>query len=201
MKPESVVFAIAGTCFGLIVGWVLGSQQTAQRPPAPPPAATAQAAGGQTSRAPVLDESQVQALQNVIASDPKNEQARVQLANLYFDAERYDDAIKWYEEALKINPKDVNVTTDLGVCYYELRQPDRALAMFDKSLALDPKHAKTLYNQGIVRAFGKRDLDGAAASWRKVLEVAPDTPEAQGAKRALEGLKSAHPGPAGGAPK
>jgi hypothetical protein len=28
MKRESIVFLISGTFFGLIVGWILGSQQT-----------------------------------------------------------------------------------------------------------------------------------------------------------------------------
>lgn len=206
MKPESIVFAVAGTCFGLIVGWVLGSQQTGRRPQAPvPPAQSspAPADSAASTRAAVLDPSQVQALQNVITSDPKNVSARVQLANLYFDAEKYTEAIKWYEEALRLDPKDVNVSTDLGVSYYYLNQPDRALKQFEYSLSLDSRHAKTFYNQGIVRAFGKQDLDGAAQAWQKVIDLAPGSPEAAGAKRALESMKSAHPGvgPAGGAPR
>lgn len=205
MKPESIVFAIAGTCFGLIVGWVLATQQAPRRPAAPAAqtqsaqAAPADGSGG--SRAAVLDQSQVQALQNVIGSDPKNVNARVQLANLYFDAEKYDEAIKWYGEALKLNPKDPNVSTDLGVSYYYLNQPDRALKQFEVSLAIDPQHVKTIYNQGIVRAFGKQDLDGAAQAWQKVIEIAPNSPEGQGARRALDSMKNAHPGIGGGSPK
>jgi hypothetical protein len=37
------------------------------------------------------------------------------------------------------------------------------------------------------------------ASWQKVIDLVPGSPEAQAAKRALDGLKSAHPG-IGGAP-
>jgi tetratricopeptide (TPR) repeat protein len=200
VKPESIVFAIAGTCFGLIVGWVLGSQQATQRAAAPvaqsQPAQQPQAEGT-TSRAAVLDPSEVQALQNVIAGDPKNVKARVQLANLYFDAEKYDEAIKWYDEALKLNPKDADVSTDLGVSYYYLNQPDRALKQFDVSLSIDPKHVKTFYNQGIVRAFGKQDLDGAAKAWQQVIDLAPNSPEGQGARRALDSMKNAHPGVGG----
>ena len=54
-----------------------------------------------------------------------------------------------------------------------------------------------MLNQGIVRAFGKQDLEGAVASWEKLIEVAPTSPEAATARKALEGLKSAHPGVGG----
>ena len=57
-----------------------------------------------------------------------------------------------------------------------MNQPDRALAQFDRSLAIDPKHTKTLLNIGIVRAFGKQDLEGAAEAWQQVIDVAPDRP-------------------------
>jgi len=196
MKAESVVLAVAGAFFGLIVGWILGSQQASPGRVAPAPAAQVQAQQGAVTAAPpkTLDENQVRTLREAAAREPGNARPRVELANLYFDAERYDDAITWYQEALKLSPKDPNVSTDLGICYYYTNQPDRALEQFDYSLRLDPKHAKTLLNQGVVRAFGKQDLQGAAASWQKVVDLAPDSREGQAAKRALDGLKSAHPG-------
>lgn len=195
MRTDNIVFAVAGVVFGLLAGWVIGSQQatTRGRVATAPAAAAAPASNTQGPRAAVLDESQVRSLQAVVDKDPKNVQARVQLGNLYFDAERYDDAIKWYAEAMKLDPKDVNVSTDLGVCYYYTNQPDKALEQLQHSLEIDPKHMKTLLNIGIVRAFGKQDLEGAAQSWQKVLDIAPDSPEGQAAKRALDSLKSAHP--------
>jgi tetratricopeptide (TPR) repeat protein len=197
MKSDAVAFGIAGILFGLIAGWVIGSQQAAGRPPAAAAAQQAPAsAAGSTSRAAVLDETQVNALKTVAEREASNPTPRVQLGNLYFDAERYDDAIKWYSDALKIAPKDVNVSTDLGVSYYYSNQADKALEQFDRSLKLDPKHAKTLLNVGIVKAFGKQDLDGAEAAWKQVLAIAPDSPEGQAAKRALDGLQSAHAGAA-----
>ena len=196
MKSDAIAFGIAGVLFGLIAGWIIGSQQASGRPPAAvaAPAAQTAAAGGATTRAAVLDETQVQALKTVAEREASNATPRVQLGNLYFDAERYDDAIKWYGDALKLSPKDVNVSTDLGVSYYYSNQPDKALAQFDQSLKLDPKHAKTLLNVGIVRAFGKQDLDGAEAAWKQVIAIAPDSPEGQAAKRALDSLTSAHAG-------
>jgi tetratricopeptide (TPR) repeat protein len=201
MKSDAVAFGIAGILFGLIAGWIIGSQQGVARSPAAErtAASTSQgAAGSGTPRAAVLDETQVNALKAVAERETSNATPRVQLGNLYFDAERYDEAIKWYGDAIKLSPNDVNVSTDLGVSYYYSNQPDKALEQFDHSLKLDPRHGKTLLNVGIVKAFGKQDLDGAAQAWRQVIEHAPASPEGLAAKRALDSLQSAHPPAASG---
>jgi tetratricopeptide (TPR) repeat protein len=205
MKSDAIAFGVAGIVFGLIAGWIIGSQQGARSSAAPvtaqAPAATASSAGAGT-RAAVLDEAQLKALTSVAAREPSNAKPRVELANLYFDAERYDDAIKWYADAVRLNPNDVNVSTDLAVAYYYTNQPDKALAQFEHSLKLDPRHPKTLLNMGIVKAFGKQDLEGATEAWQQVMQVAPDSPEGQAARRALDSLRSAHPvAGAGGAAK
>jgi len=200
MKSESIVFAIAGICFGIILGWVIGTQQAGRRnaapvqlqsaAPAAAPAAGDAAAGG-TRQPPALDEGKVQSLLTIIKSDPKNVGAHVQLANTYFDAERYPDAIKWYEEALTLDPKNPDASTDLGVSYYYSGRTDEALKQFENSLKINPKHAKTLFNKGIVLAFGKRDLQGATEAWQQVVQLAPGTPEAQAAQQGLQGIAAA----------
>jgi tetratricopeptide (TPR) repeat protein len=195
MKSESLVFAVAGMFFGLIAGWLIGSQQASVRPVVPQQqAASAPAAGGGSTPAPPhLDEAEVRRLEELARQDPSNATPRTQLANLYFDTERYDQAIKWYEEALKLDPTNPDVSTDLGVSYYYTNQPDRALAQFKRSLEVEPKHTKTMLNQGIVLAFGKQDLEGATRSWQQVVDLAPNSPEGQAARRALDSMKAAHP--------
>jgi tetratricopeptide (TPR) repeat protein len=201
MKLESVVYAVAGVFFGLIVGWIIGSQQVSPSPraaieapaenAAPEPASQSSTPPGTPAPA-VLDQTKVQALQAIVNKDPKNAAARSQLANLYYDAGRYTDAIKWYTESLALNPKDVDVSTDLGVSYYYNNEPDRAITQLEHSLQLNPSHAKALLNLGVVRAFGKQDLKGATDIWKKLVEVAPQSPEGQQAKQALDSLSSAH---------
>ena len=201
MKPESIVLAVAGAFFGLMVGWVIGSQQAGPSRIASAPAAVvqpAQVAQGQASTpgepAPrPFDQAEAQRLQAAAAKSPEDAKVRVDLGNLYFDAERFTEAVFWYQAALKIRPADADVSTDLGVSHYSLNDPDRALQQFEASLKIDPKHAKTLLNQGIVRAFGKQDLPGAVASWEKLIEVSPASPEAETARKALQGLRTAHP--------
>jgi cytochrome c-type biogenesis protein CcmH/NrfG len=200
MRADAIVFGIAGALFGLIVGWVLGSQQTAARVRATAPvaqAAPAQQAASPPSATPV-DPARVKALEDAARQNPKDVTPRVQLGNMFFDAEQYPQAITWYEQALALNPNDANVSTDLGVAFYYTNQPDRALTQFDKSLSIDPKHIKTLLNVGIVRAFGKQDLAGAGQAWQLVVDLAPDSPEGQAAKKGLEGIRSAQGTGSGG---
>jgi Tfp pilus assembly protein PilF len=194
MKSEAIAYIVAGMAFGTILGWVIGTQQV-RRPAAAAEtsAAPTQTAGGSTTRqAPTLDQARVQELQQAVTANPKNVDAVVQLGNTYFDAEQWDNAITWYKKAVDLDPKNADASTDLGVSLYYSNRPDEALAQFERSLKISPTHTKTLLNKGIVLAFGKQDLRGAQAEWEKVVSLAPNSPEGQAAKRALEGIASAH---------
>lgn len=200
MSKDALFVGIAGVFFGVLVGWIIGSQQTEVRGQSAPAAATSANATpapgqGQAQQAPpALDESRAAALKSTAQQNPSDAVVRVQLANMYFDSERFQEAAEWYQQALKITPRDINASTDLGIAYYYMNQPDRALEQFDKSLTIDPKHAKTLLNVGIVRAFAKQDLKGAAEVWQKVLQNAPPgSDEARAAQQALDGVRAAHP--------
>ncbi|MBA2305844.1 MAG: tetratricopeptide repeat protein [Acidobacteria bacterium] len=195
MNRESFVMGVAGVLLGLLGGWIIGSQQGVSRPAAPAPVQqqAAAPAGQAQPAAPALDENRVAQLKTEADRDPRNAAARAQLGNLYFDSERFDEAARWYSAALDVDPRAVEVSTDLGIAYYYTNQPDKALAQFEKSLAINPTHSKTLLNVGVVRAWGKQDLDGAARAWERVIEVAPRSEEAARAKQGLEGIRAAHP--------
>lgn len=201
MKPDTIAIALAGTVFGLVAGWVIGAQYTATRAV---PVAAAAAPASQTAQTPQtrpepppLDEAQAQRLRADADANPRSPAPRIALANLYFDSERYSDAVTWYEQALQLDAANADVSTDLGVSYYYLNQPDRALQQFAHSLSVDPRHTKTMLNMGIVRAFGKQDLEGASKAWEQVVAIAPSSPEGQAARRALDAMRTAHPTVAG----
>ena len=200
MPRESVIFGIAGVFFGILVGWIIGSQQPRTNRPAPA-VAEAQPAQPGSRTPPPLDQTKASALESTAGANPQDPRPRIELGNLYFDHERFREAARWYEDALRVDPRNVNVSTDLGIAYYYMNRADAALAQFERSLTIEPGHTKTLLNIGIVRAFGKQDLEGAAKAWRRVVELAPDSPEADRARQALEGLRSAHPDTGGTTPQ
>jgi cytochrome c-type biogenesis protein CcmH/NrfG len=183
--------------FGLIAGWIIGTQQAGPtRQPVPQPTAAVPTTQPMQSGQPpaVLDESRVRSLEAAARGRADDVAVRVELGNLYYDANRFADAVKWYEEAVAIDPKNVDASTDLAVAYYYTDQVDKSIAQFD---------TKTLLNLGIVRAFGRQDLEGAAAAWQQVIDIDPASAEGRAARQALDNMKSAHPGvgtaPAGSA--
>lgn len=200
MNREAFVYAVSGVFFGLVIGWILGTQQAPSATVAAAPAPQAAAQLPNEPPPPVLDVQRASALERQANSEPSNVAVRIDLANLYFDAQRFDIAASWYEAALKLDPKNINASTDLGTAYYLTDQADKAIAQLDYSLTLDSAHAKTLYNLGIVRAFGKEDLAGGVKAWERLIEVAPTAPEAETARQRIQALGSNHPAtpPAGG---
>ena len=103
MRADAIVFGIAGTLFGLIIGWVLGTQQAGRTTRVAAPvaqAAPAQQAPPSSPQPVPIDPERVKALEGAAAQNAKDPQPRVQLGNMFFDAEQYTQAISWYEQAM-----------------------------------------------------------------------------------------------------
>ena len=117
MKSDAIAYVVSGICFGVILGWVIGTQQArraATAPVASAPATSQSATGGATQQRAVLDENRVESLNAILKSEPNYADSAVQLGNTYFDAERWDDAIKWYERALEIDPNNLKALALAG---------------------------------------------------------------------------------------
>jgi tetratricopeptide (TPR) repeat protein len=127
--------------------------------------------------APIVDETELRAYRDILARDPANAVAATNAGNLLYDAQRYTEAIPFYQQAFAANSQDVNVSTDLGTALWYAGRPAEALAQYDRSLAINATHAQTLFNIGIVRSDGMHDYAGAITSWETLLKTHPDSPD------------------------
>ena len=198
MRKDSVVFGVAGIFFGLLVGWIIGSQQAAPARPRPLPRGAPRRSPGAGRRRRSTRPCCRPARRRPRATR-RTPTRRVQLGNLYFDAERFADAVQWYEEAVQHRPRDVNASTDLGISYYYTNQPDRALGAVrplagDRSEALEDP-AEHRHRPRVRQAGSRRRREGVPAG---ASTSRPASPEARAAKQALEGIRSAHPDSSGG---
>ena len=180
MRRDTLVFAVAGIVFGLVVGYMAASWDVVPRPAAirgqaataPGPAPLAPATKG-------LNPDEVSALESLAARQPGDASVRVELGNLFMDAERWDEAIRWYREALAVNPDLVETRTDIGACLVSSGRPAEGLAEFEGVLAGDPGHRNALYNKGIALLQLGRAAE-AAAVWEELLARHPSDPQIQG---------------------
>lgn len=105
---------------------------------------------------------------------PDNYEIIVQLGNASFDANKFEEAEKWYLSALNKKAEDTNVRTDLGLTFV-LRNPpnyERAIQEFNRSLTADPKHVKSMQNL-VVAYLKKGDLPNAKATLAKLENLEP----------------------------
>ena len=92
-------------------------------------------------------------------------------------AERWDEAIRCYQQAIAFMPGFPEAHSNLGVAFQQQDRLDAALDCFGKAVALQPDFLNAHYNRGIVLQKLRR-LDGAADCYRKALALQPDYAEA-----------------------
>lgn len=188
ITPLTAVTGVAGVLFGVIVGYMLGVSQTGAG--SLPVAAVQNASTAQAAAPALVNEQELQGWRNILATDPKNLRANVELGNSLYDAGRYSEAVPYYQQAFTVDPKNVSVSTDLATALYYAGKADEALAQFDKSLAINPRHGQTLFNLGIVKRDARNDPKGAIAVWERLLTSVPDYPDAAKVRTMIAELKT-----------
>ena len=120
MSRENLLFAIIGILFGFIVGFMFASsmsqKQTGQQmtasagmPADHPPV------GAQSGPDPQAIREQVSASLEKARSEPNNFEAQVKAAQLYYQIQRFDQAIEFLLKANQLKPTDYNTVVALGV--------------------------------------------------------------------------------------
>ena len=187
MKKETVTTAITAIVFlvvGFLAGYIYESHQKTATPaavvtPADSPSGAQGAAGADVQglppgHPPLNLDSTIKAFEDAAAQNPQDPEPVLRLANLLYDNRRFQDAVQWYQKALKLDPKNVNARTDLGTAYFSLVRPQDALKEYQQSLQIDPRHEPTIFNLIVVNLEGTHDLAAARAAWEKLHAMNPN---------------------------
>ena len=68
-------------------------------------------------------------------------------ANNFYQQEKYDEAIQYYDKVLAINPTYVEALNNKALVFYDLKKYDEAIQYYDKVLARDPTYVEALNNK------------------------------------------------------
>lgn len=120
---------------------------------------------------------QAQPLLDQLKQHPNDAELLTKIGNLYYDAQQYPEAVKYYEDSLKVNPAATDVRTDMATAYHYMGQADKAILEYEQVLKIDSKHANALFNEGMVKWQDKMDVKGAVEAWNKLLQTNPNYPK------------------------
>ena len=170
-------YALSVICLlvGLAGGWFIRGSQSSSAAPA---AAAAQAPNETAQPSPEqmkrMAEKQAEPLLAQLKTDPENPDLLAKIGNIYYDTQLFPTAIEYYQRSLKAKPTDTAVRTDMATAYWYAGNPDTAIAEFKHALADEPNKPNTLFNLGVVQWQGKMDVQGALATWQKLLDTNPN---------------------------
>jgi Flp pilus assembly protein TadD len=115
--------------------------------------------------------------QRALQSDLHDPENLYVLGRIRYGTGKFEDAVKYFEEALAISPDNVKVENNLGLAYEGLNEVDKGIDAYQKAIVFGDKSGKPseqpMINLAIVLAH-RSDLDGALALLTRAVTIAPE---------------------------
>jgi tetratricopeptide (TPR) repeat protein len=202
MTRDNLLFAIIGVLFGFIVGFLFASTMNQRYGPGAPVAASSgqlpadHPAVGPNAGAPAQGnmQAEVTAQLEKAKSDPKNFEAQVKAAELYYQIQRYDPAIEFLLKANQLKPDDYQTLVALGLVNLDAGHYDVAEKWYRAALLKKNDDVVTLAGMAAA-TLGKGDAKAAEQAIANLEKADPTSEDLPQFKEKLASLKS------GGQPK
>ena len=86
---------------------------------------------------------------------------------------RYDEAIKDFTEAIKIDPSQADPYERRGLAYETKKESESALADYDRAIELDPNRGLSHLQRGKIH-FDRGEIDKALTDYNEVVRIWPN---------------------------
>ena len=194
MNRENLLFAIIGLLLGFIVGFLFASSMSqkvaqsqiagaSQNLPADHPPIGAQNAGD-----PSAIREQVTASIQKARNEPNNFEAQIEAAKLYYQIQRYDQAIEFLLKANSLKPTDYETIASLGVANLDAGHYDQAEKWYHAALKIKPDDERVV--AGLAAAtLEKGDAKAAADAIAQLEKLNPSSEDLPQFKQKLASLK------------
>jgi tetratricopeptide (TPR) repeat protein len=194
MSRENLLFAIIGILLGFIVGFMFASsmaqttamQQTASSSQGLP--ADHPPVGAQNTPDPQKVREEVAASLEKARNEPKNFDAQIKAAELYYQIQRYDQAIEFLLRANQIQPTDYKTVAILGMVNLDAGHYDQAEKWYRAAMKM--KSDDTMVLAGLAAAtLEKGDAKAAEDAIAQLEKVDPNSQDLPQFRDKLASLK------------
>ena len=195
MSRENLLFAIIGILLGFIVGFMFASSMSQKQAtqqatassstmPADHPPVAAQNNGD-----PQAVRAQVSASLEQARNEPNNFEAQVKAAELYYQIQRFDQAIEFLIKANQLKPSDYRTVVLLGVVNLDAGHFDAAEKWYRAALKMKSDDVMVL--AGLAHAtLQKGDAKAAEDAIAKLEQVDPNAEDLPQFRDRLATLKT-----------
>jgi ribosomal protein L40E len=192
---DYLLAALGTVVIALVIFFVAKPKE--QMGPAEP--AQGQDASGLPPGHPSMDQATLSAAQNKqiadmtakVEANPSDMTSKVQLANLLYDANRHQEALRYYREYLAAKPDDHDARTDMAYSLYETGFPDSAIIELKRVIKAVPTHQNAAYNLAMMYV-AKKNRDSVIYWLRRVITIDSTSMQAQRATQLIQALEQAH---------
>jgi tetratricopeptide (TPR) repeat protein len=193
VKKDNVWIGLIGLVVGGLIGYLVGVQSAWKDQGKQAEEQTGKLANSASESSqlpeghpPITTEADFETLKRAVLQAPQNAALVTNLANKYYDAGRYEDAIRYYQKALSLDPRNISVLTDLGTAHFYAGRPDEAIGFYNRSLEIDSQHVQSLHNLVIVNLQGKKDRAAARVALDRLKSVDPRNSSITGLARMID---------------
>ncbi len=127
--------------------------------------------------------------QEELKANPENQPAYSYLGDIFLMKKRYDGAMELYRKSLDLNPRSAEDFFRIGQIYYYKKEAGPAVDNFKKAFALNQNIKYAHYHIGLAHLMLQRDKNATIESWETFLKIAPEDPQYEKIRRAIELLK------------
>ena len=196
MTRDNLLFTIIGVLFGFIVGFLFASTMNQRYGPGAPAASSSSQMPadhpqvGTNAGAPAAGNMQAQVAEKIekARNEPKNFDAQVEAAELFYQVRRFDQAIEFLLKANQLKPDDYRTIVFLGVANLDAGHYDVAEKWYKAALLKKSDDVVTL--AGMAAAMlGKGDAKAAEQAIANLEKVDPTSEDLPQFKEKLETLK------------
>jgi tetratricopeptide (TPR) repeat protein len=181
-REKVILLIILSAVIGAVFWIRQGKQFTPESKPGAP-ASTAAVLPSDTAANPIAQ------YKTLFDAHPTHAPIALHLAGLYADSSRHEEAIRYYRIYLKLDTSVAAWEINLDIAREEYLSGNKADAktILNGLERAHPEHPGVLYNVGALAA-NEGDLTKARAVWTRLLEVAPNAPEANTVREGLKQL-------------
>ena len=106
-----------------------------------------------------------------VAAKPDLVDAHFNLAFLYRSEGNVPEAVKRFEEVIRLRPEYAEAHLNLGGLYTSMNRLNDAEEEYETAASLKPNMAEAHYSLGLFYELHRKDLTRALAQYRKYLEL------------------------------